>query len=71
MNAALIWAINNFPTYVMVSYWSTHVKLTCPYYMENNKAFSLTNGGKMSFLLLPVFLANELQVQKEHKRFHC
>jgi hypothetical protein len=26
-----------------------HEKLTCPYYMKNNKAFTLTNGGKMYF----------------------
>jgi hypothetical protein len=34
---------------MMVSSWSTHVKLTYPYYMENNKAFALINGGKISF----------------------
>jgi hypothetical protein len=33
----------------MVSGWSTHGKLAYPYYMENNKAFTLTNGGKTSF----------------------
>jgi len=33
----------------MVSGWSTHGKLACPYCMENNKAFTLTNGGKTSF----------------------
>ena len=41
--------INDFPTYEMVSGWSTHEKLTCIYYMENNKAFILTNNGKSSF----------------------
>jgi len=49
MRAALMWTINNFPTYGMVSGWSTHGKLACPYCMENNKAFTLTNGGKASF----------------------
>jgi len=29
--------------------WSTHEKLACPYCMENNKASTLTNGGKASF----------------------
>jgi hypothetical protein len=33
----------------MVSGLSTHEKLACPYYMENNKAFTLTNGSKASF----------------------
>jgi len=33
----------------MVSGWSTHGKLACPYCMENIKAFMLTNRGKASF----------------------
>jgi hypothetical protein len=49
MKAALMWTINDFPAYGMVSGWSTHGKLACPYCMENNKAFTLTNGGKASF----------------------
>lgn len=36
----------------MVSGWSTHVRLACPYYMENKKAFTLINGGKASYFLL-------------------
>jgi len=72
MKAALIWTINDFPAYGMVSGWSTHGKLACPYCMENNKAFILTNGGKASFFLLsPSFLAIESQVQKEQKGFLC
>jgi hypothetical protein len=48
MKVALMWIINDFPEYIMVSGWSTHKKLTCPSYMENNKAFTLINGGKSS-----------------------
>jgi len=33
----------------MFSGWSTHGKLACPYCMENNKAFTLINGGKTLF----------------------
>jgi hypothetical protein len=51
--------------YEMVSSWSTHEKLECIYYMENNKAFTLTNGGKVSFLLPPTILAKGSQVHKE------
>jgi hypothetical protein len=36
----------------MVSGWSTHEKLTCPYCIENNKAFMLTNSGKISFFIV-------------------
>ena len=43
--------INDFPTYGMVSSWSTHEKLACPYCMENNKSFTLTHGGKAYFFI--------------------
>jgi len=55
--SASMWIINDFPAYGMLSGWSTHEKLACPYCMENNKAFTLTNGGKAFFFLLsPSFL---------------
>jgi hypothetical protein len=44
-----MWTIKDFPAYGMLSGWSTHGKLACPYCMENNKAFTLANGGKASF----------------------
>jgi hypothetical protein len=50
MKVALIWTINDFSIYGMVSGWSTHGKLACLYCMDNNKAFMLTNSGKISFL---------------------
>jgi len=49
MRVALMWTINDFPAYGMVSCWSTHGKLAYPYCMKNNKAFTLTNGGKAFF----------------------
>ena len=49
MRAGLIWTINDFPAYGMVSGWSTNGKLACLYCMENNKAFTLTNRGKTLF----------------------
>ena len=54
IRAALMWTINDFSTYGMVSGWSTHGKLACPYCMENNKAFTLTNRGKASFFTATV-----------------
>jgi hypothetical protein len=68
MRAALMWTINDFSAYRMVFGWSTHGKLACPYYMENNNAFMLTNGDKAFFFLLSsLFLAPESRVQKEKK----
>jgi len=49
MNATLMWTINNFSGYRIVSSWSTHGKLACIHCMKNNKAFTLTNNGKTPF----------------------
>jgi len=49
MRAALMWTINDFLAYGMVSGWSIYGKLACPYCMENNKAFTLRNEVKASF----------------------
>jgi hypothetical protein len=49
MKMVLMWTINDFPAYEMVSSWSTHAKLASSYYIKNNKAFMLTNDGKMFF----------------------
>jgi hypothetical protein len=48
-----MWTIDDFSTYEMIYSWSIHGKLICSYCMENNKAFTLTNSGIMSFFLLP------------------
>jgi hypothetical protein len=71
MRAALMWTINDFPAYEMLSGWSMHGKLACPYYMENNKAFTLPNGGKASFFYCHSLFLPQSQVQKERKRFLC
>jgi len=51
MRAAL--TVYNLPPR-MLSGWSTHGKLACLNCMENNKAFTLTNGGKASFFTVTV-----------------
>ena len=55
-----MWTINDFPTYEMVSGWSTHGKLTCSYYMENNKAFTLTNRDKAFFLTATIVSCQQI-----------
>jgi hypothetical protein len=70
MRAALMWTINNFPTYGMVSGWSTHGKLACPYCMENNKAFTLINRGKAFFFYCHCrFLPPNHRYRKNRKDF--
>ncbi|XP_039135719.1 uncharacterized protein LOC120273141 [Dioscorea cayenensis subsp. rotundata] len=49
MRAALMWTISDFPAYAMLSGWSTAGKKACPYCMDKSKAFSLLNGGKVSW----------------------
>ena len=49
MKATLMWTINDFSTYEMVSGWNMQRKIACLYYMKNNMAFILTNSAKVSF----------------------
>lgn len=49
MRAALMWTINDFPAYGMLSGWSTAGKLACPICMEGSKAFSLKHSRKICY----------------------
>jgi len=49
MKVELMWTINDFPTYGMLSGWSTSGRLACPYCMNNSKSFWLDNGRKFSW----------------------
>jgi hypothetical protein len=49
LRAALLWTISDFSAYGMLSGWSTHVNLSCPYCVEHHKAFRLKNRGKTLF----------------------
>ncbi|XP_045809825.1 uncharacterized protein LOC123904179 [Trifolium pratense] len=49
MRGALMWTINDFPAYGMLSGWGTHGKLGCPICMMDTKAFWLHNGGKATW----------------------
>ena len=49
IRAALMWTINDFLAYGILSGWSTHGRLACPICMERTKAFRLRHSGKMSW----------------------
>ena len=49
MRVALLWTINDFPVYLILSSWSAVGKLACPYCMEHSQAFTSTNGWKTSW----------------------
>jgi len=44
MRATLIWTINDFPAYEMLSGWSTHGRLACLHCMKHTKSFTLNYG---------------------------
>ncbi|GAA0167938.1 hypothetical protein LIER_22772 [Lithospermum erythrorhizon] len=46
LRVELMWTISDFPTYGMLSGWSTHGRLSCPYCMEKTGAFWLKEGKK-------------------------
>nr|AAS79612.1 putative tnp2 transposase [Ipomoea trifida] len=46
MRAMLMWTINDFPAYGMLSGWQTAGKLACPYCNHYTKSFYLKNGRK-------------------------
>ena len=49
LRAALMWTVNDFPAYGMLSGWGTHGKMGCPHCMGYTKAFTLDKGGKSSW----------------------
>ena len=49
MRAALMWKINDFPTYLMMYGWSITGKTTCPHCMEDSDSFRLSLSRKQSW----------------------
>ena len=52
MRAALMWTMNDFPAYGMLSGWGTLGRLTCLYCLEDTKVFQLENVRKNFLVLL-------------------
>ena len=48
MRAVLLWTISEFLAYGMLSGWTTHGRLSCPYCMGSTDVFQLKNGRKTS-----------------------
>ena len=51
---ALMWTISDFPAYAMLSGWSTHGRLACPYCMERTKSLYLKVERRYHFLIATV-----------------
>lgn len=50
LHAALLWTINDFPAYGVLSGWSTRGKLACPVCNQETSSFTLKHGGKQSYM---------------------
>lgn len=81
MKAALMWTIDDFRAYGMMSGWMIAGTLGCPICMERLKAFTLKNSRKISYFFVTVnfpldrpYMRNKMHsrniVQRLHP-FHC
>jgi len=59
MRAVLMWTISDFPAYGMLSGWTTHGRLSCPYCQDTIDAFQLKHGKKSCWLLSSTVLTKE------------
>jgi hypothetical protein len=50
MRALLLWTINDFPTYAMLSGWSTKGKFACPYCNKDTDYMWLKHGRKHCYM---------------------
>lgn len=46
LRATVMWTTSDFPAYGMLSGWSTHGKLACPYCLDHTKSFNISNDRK-------------------------
>ena len=70
LRAVLMWTINDFLAYAMLSGWTTHGRLACPYCMDKTKAFQLKNGRKTSwFDCHQCFLPTDHYYRRNTKKF--
>jgi len=70
MKAALMWTINDFPTYGTFSGWMTSGRLICPICMERTKTFPLNHSHKISYFdCHRLFLSLDHPFRKDKKAF--
>lgn len=50
MSAAVLWTINDFHAYAMLSGWSTYGKKACPQCMDDTNSIRLKHGKKQCFM---------------------
>ncbi|XP_021831746.1 uncharacterized protein LOC110771708 [Prunus avium] len=69
MRAALLWTINDYPTYAYMSGWSTSGKLACPYCASNTSHRRLSHGSKTCYLGHRRFLPSDHVWHNQRSQF--
>lgn len=67
LHAMLLWTINDFPAYAMLSGWSTKRKLACPVCNKGTCSFYLKNGRKQCYMGHRRFLDQNHPYRKSKK----
>ncbi|XP_058202288.1 uncharacterized protein LOC131316841 [Rhododendron vialii] len=68
LHAAVLWTINDFPAYAMLSGWSTKGKLACPVCNNDTCSLTLKNGQKQCYMGHRRFLDHN-HVWRRSKKF--
>ncbi|KAF7133467.1 hypothetical protein RHSIM_Rhsim09G0074400 [Rhododendron simsii] len=68
LHAAVLWTINDFPAYAMLSGWSTKGKLACPVCNKDTCSLTLKNGQKQCYMGHRRFLDHN-HVWRRSKKF--
>ena len=69
LHASLLWTINDFPAYGMLSGWSTKGKLACPVCMKDTHSMRLSHGGKQCYMGHRRFLPMNHKFRKQKHLF--
>jgi hypothetical protein len=70
LHAILLWTINDFPAYVMISSWSTKGKFACPYCHKNTEYIWLKYGSKHCYMGHRCFLCMNHRWRKNKISFN-
>ncbi|XP_021848834.2 uncharacterized protein [Spinacia oleracea] len=69
LRAALMWTINDFPAYAMLSGWSTKGYLACPCCLRDTRSMRLPHGGKECYVRHRCYLPMNHRWRKDKKSF--
>ncbi|KAL3513702.1 hypothetical protein ACH5RR_026419 [Cinchona calisaya] len=70
LRAVLLWTINDFPAYVMLSGWSTKGHFACPVCMNDTFSEYLPFSRKLCYMGYRRFLSSNHQWRKDKKNFN-